>query len=354
MGWHVLGWEKDLNEIAPWQVDIINPLHQQKLTNMLFQAARDADVVILQMVHTEFALATMYALRDQFPGKHILAECDDNVFDVATYNQASDVYRPGSGLTRITIEQFKESDGLIVSTPYLKDLYSDTQKNIWVCQNSVDVKRWASLKRTKKRGIRIGWAGGSSHSDDLQTIEPVIRNIVKRYPQARFVFKSSDLPDFLKIDGVECVAKWSDVMSYPKAMASLGLDIGIAPLRDNAFNRGKSNLKWLEYSALGIPTVASNVGHFAQTVINGEDGLLADGPEEFEAHLSKLIEDRSYRTRMGRAAFHRVEQDFNVDKNIYHYRDCLREALTLKAKPAPSLYSGIETEEIKALPMGEA
>jgi glycosyltransferase involved in cell wall biosynthesis len=61
---------------------------------------------------------------------------------------------------------------------------------------------------------------------------------------------------------------------YAAFAASFGFDIGIAPLVDCNFNRSKSNLRWLEYSALKIPTVATDISHFRQTVRNGEDGFL--------------------------------------------------------------------------------
>ena len=125
--------------------------------------------------------------------------------------------------------------------------------------------------------------------------------------------------------GVVHVVKFARIDQYPKYLARQGFDIGIAPLADNAFNRGKSNLRWLEYSALKIPTVASNVGHFAETIRPGLDGILCDTPDDFTRELETLIKDRSLRWNLGQAAYDRVQSDFNVNGVVQQYKATLEE-----------------------------
>jgi glycosyltransferase involved in cell wall biosynthesis len=107
-------------------------------------------------------------------------------------------------------------------------------------------------------------------------------------------------------------------------------DIVIAPLRDSSFNRAKSNLKWLEAAALSVPCVASNVGHMAQTVRHGVDGVLANDPAAFGCAIDELITNRQTRSRIGKAANRRVRDDFNIDKTVFAYAKALAEAVQLK------------------------
>ena len=129
---HVLGWEKDLKEIAPWQYQIHLPEFSAQLTGQMNAAVRAADIVIFQYVHTEVALRTIYALKDMYPDKPILAEIDDDITDVATYNVASNCYVPGSQVMKSALGHFEVADAMIVSTPYLKEVYSDRNENIYV------------------------------------------------------------------------------------------------------------------------------------------------------------------------------------------------------------------------------
>lgn len=338
---NVLWWQKDLNEIHPWETEISEPGHGARIINEIWERFLWADVVVFQMVHTHAALdiflsmkeaaadAKIPELREKRGIPHrgptpVVVEIDDNMLSTADYNPASAVYGPGSAFRDIAVSQFKAADAMIVSTPYLKDLYSDLNDSIEVVPNCLDFKIWGNLRKKKRDGIRIGWAGGASHEGDLKIIELVVHNILKKHKEARFVFVHG-IPKFLRnIPRVECVDKFSRVDKYPAFLAQRGFDIGIAPLMDNAFNRGKSNLRWLEYAGLGIPCVASNVGHFKETLRHGEDALLADTPEDFEAHLSRLIENKSERKAMGQRAYRRAAKDFNTDAEVFRYAEILK------------------------------
>ena len=312
-------------ETAAWEVDIIDPEFRPRIMGEINAKVRMADVVIMGMVHTPAALNLFLSIKEAYPNIPVVAEIDDNMLSTADYNPASNFYGPGSQFRDVAVQQFKAADAMIVSTAYLKEVYGDLNENVHVVENSLDFKIWDRLQVKHKPGqIRIGWAGGASHSEDLRIVEPVIKNILAKYRNVRFVFIHG-APSFLKgIPGVEIVPRFSRIDKYPGFLASRGFDIGIAPLVDNAFNRGKSNLRWLEYAGMRVPCVASNVGHFKETLRPGHDALLADGPEDFQLSLEVLIGNRDIRRRMGNNAYERAKNDFNTDKNVFAYRDILR------------------------------
>jgi hypothetical protein len=339
----MLGWEKQQDYSAPWQFDIADANHQPRLFGMLYSGGQQADAIVFQRVETDAALTTFYAMKDQFPDKPILMEIDDDVTDVAAYNQAHGSFKPGSNLLNIAIAQMRACDGLIVSTPYLKEVYSEFCPNIYVVPNSIDVQRWDKVQRKKKPGIRIGWMGSTSHAEDLEIVASIIPEILEKHKDVTFVFGSGALPDFLKgIERVEVLEKWVPILKYPQHLAHQDFDIGMAPLRDNKFNRAKSNLRWLELAALGIPCVASNVGHFKETLRHGKDVLLAENANEFSAHLSALISSVSLRKQIGSAAKARVYEDFNTDKNLDLFVAAVNDCLNRPAKPAPSIMTGVD------------
>lgn len=324
----VFQYYKDLNDAHPWQWECTKPVVQHAIVRALDESAQQADVIVVQMVHTFQALALIRALRDRFPNKPILAEIDDNMISLPTYNEAEQQFRPGSKYRDLALSQFKEADAMIVSTAYLRDeVYFDINERIHVVPNSIDFNLWGAVKPRARKGIRIIYTAGGNHDEDIRILAPIIPRIVDRHPEVKFVFFHYAPPDIEALPGVEVLRKWVPIGKFPQSIASLGGDIGIAPLVDNAFNRGKSNIRWLEYSALRIPTVASNVGHFRETITNGVDGFLADNPEQFEAHLEALIKDKKTRKNIGVRAYQTVYDKFNVDRTSKRYVEILEEAI---------------------------
>ena len=354
---HMLWWQRDLNELHPWQIDIAKPEFRARIINELWDAVQKADVVVMQAVQTKEALDLFLSIKDlfsdKFPEKKLLLELDDNYISAPTYNPAHSFYAPNEPLRKLVIRQLETADGVIVSTPYLKQVYSDFNGNIIVAPNSIDFELWGKAKRKRLPGIRIGWSGGASHEEDLRIIEPVVRSILAKHPEVTFNFVHG-IPEFLRgIDRVECVGKFARIDKYPQHIASQGWDIALAPLVDNAFNRGKSNLRWLEAAALGIPCVASKVGHFADTIRDGIDGFLAEASRDFENYLEVLIRDSKLRRLMGQEAKDRVLRDFNVEITARKYAEDVR-ALVDKVQVIPPQtveWIGIDATGEVAIPL---
>jgi glycosyltransferase involved in cell wall biosynthesis len=113
---------------------------------------------------------------------------------------------------------------------------------------------------------------------------------------------------------------------YAPFAASFGFDIGLAPLVDCNFNRSKSNLRWLEYSALKIPTIATDISHFTQSITPFQDGILIqdNNLDKWKEAIELLIVDKNLRENIGRNAYKRVKKDFNVERNAPKYLRLLK------------------------------
>lgn len=333
-------WRKDEPETNPWEYDIFDPEKpwaRSQIINYLdacvrgTKDGRPADVIVMQMAHFDASLQVFAGLKRY--GKPLVAEIDDNYISTPEYNPAFSGYAPGQEFRRIANSQFEYADAMIVSTPYLREVYSHLNDHIYVVPNSIDFRAW-NVKPRSRPGIRIGWAGGYNHHKDLKIIEPVIKNILAKHRDVKFSLVHGAPLHLREIPGVEFVSKFAPIHQYPRHIAAQDWDIALAPLVDNAFNRGKSNLRWLESGALGIPCVASKVGYFAETIEHGIDGFLADHvgdtkkhAEEFEKYLDILITDRKLRTAMGLRAKDRINRDFNVDKVVYTYVEHLKDII---------------------------
>ncbi|UQY42733.1 glycosyltransferase [Mixta hanseatica] len=149
-----------------------------------------------------------------------------------------------------------QADWVVVSTAPLADEFSRFTSNIRIAPNGLPVDIWGELKsnkRTKKK-LRVGWAGGSTHTGDLSLIKPLIKAFEH---EIEWVFMG------MKPEGVQCeFHPGVPIEVYPEKLASLDLDLALVPLEINQFNICKSNLRLLELGACGIPVICTDIEPF--------------------------------------------------------------------------------------------
>lgn len=311
-------------------------IKQRLVQNTLEAILKVADFSIWQLVGNRYCLAFLQCAKDLLK-KPIFTEIDDWIWDLPAYNIASNPYRPNSEPEWVCSEQLKLSDGFIVSTSYiqekLKEMYPE--KPVYLIPNALDFEIWDHLKpvdlddKYKKQPgkIRIGYTGCGNHDGDMELVKRPILKILEEYPNVEFLtshpFPSwSDVKDNPQVINLN---RWVLIDRFPHEMAGWGLDIGIAPLRDNTFSRAKSNLRWLEFSAMHLPTVMSRVRPFAECVKDGVDGLLCRSEQEWYEALKMLVTNEEKRRSLGEAAYGRVRKDFNMDVIAGRYADALKE-----------------------------
>ena len=129
----------------------------------------------------------------------------------------------------------------------------------------------------------------------------------------RFKFLS-DTPEGVDLDLLGAVpfqfVPWSPEVEITETAT---LDIGLMPLPDDPWTRGKCGFKALQYMGLGIPAVCSPVGVNCDIITHNETGLLAASPDEWRECLKRLVSDPEFRRRLGQAGRERIEQHFALD-----------------------------------------
>jgi glycosyltransferase involved in cell wall biosynthesis len=159
------------------------------------------------------------------------------------------------------------------------------------------------------KAVVIGWIGTPGGFDYLRMLEPVFAALAKRYDIELCVISSDDY----RSTNVRVRNKsWSLGTEAEELRA---LDIGIMPLPDSEWTRGKSGCKALQYMASAVPAVVSPIGINARIVEHGVNGLLASGRDEWERSLSTLIEDADLRKRLGEAGRALVESSYTEEQN---------------------------------------
>lgn len=147
-------------------------------------------------------------------------------------------------------------DRFVVTTEPLKLSYRGCNDDIRIVPNYLERWRWGDLKPLRRQSAkpRVGWVGGISHSGDLEMIADVVRELSG---EVDWVFMGM-CPESLR----KYVHEFHEGLPfgfYPAKMASLNLDLALAPLEINPFNEAKSNLRLLEYGVLGYPVICSDI-----------------------------------------------------------------------------------------------
>jgi O-antigen biosynthesis protein len=147
-------------------------------------------------------------------------------------------------------------DRFVVSTPALANALSDFHADIRIAENRLPLDWWGQLALAVNPSTkpRVGWAGGAGHQGDLELIADVVRDLAGEVDWVFFGMCPDKLRPYVAeyIPGI-------DIQLYPEKLASLRLDLALAPLEDNLFNACKSNLRLLEYGICGFPVIASDI-----------------------------------------------------------------------------------------------
>ncbi len=272
--------------------------------------AENADVFITTLLWKQHDILKMLNIRKHFNLKWVV-DTDDNMYGIHPENPAKGHQ---DALEANRAKCLYLADGLTVSVPNLKKVYASLNPHIFVQKNALDFKLWDEFKVSPHKGIRIGWDGSKGHEPDLELIRPVIKEIKKDYPEVKFVTMGAQ-PDFSDEHH-----EWTPMMNYPKKLASLNLDIGLAPLIDSSFNRCKSNLRYLNYSALSIPVVYSPTENQ-----KGLPGINATSRYEWYEAISTLIEDKQLRRKLGQGQNRYIKEHFDMKNNVQDLAKWLKE-----------------------------
>ena len=187
-------------------------------------------------------------------------EIDDLITNIPLKNHYRSLHPKDT--FKLLREGISQVDRLVVSTPGLADAYANLHSDIKILELKLPPIWWSNLNiiKTDHKKPRVGWAGGSSHLGDLELIADVVKDLADEVDWIFFGMCPSKLMPYVKEfhSGVP-------IHLYPQKLASLDLDLAVAPLENNQFNDCKSNLRILEYGACGYATICSNTRAYSES-----------------------------------------------------------------------------------------
>lgn len=183
----------------------------------------------------------------------------------------------------------------------------------------IDPERYRKKEVNDSRKVRIGWIGSPSTLKYLKAVKQELEEVCLEANAG-----------LLLVNGHEGFAFKGDLRMIPwteegEVEAILQMDIGIMPLPDDEWERGKCAYKLIQYMACGLPVVASPVGMNNEVVWHGENGFLASDTKEWKKALLTLIQDAALRKKMGENGFELVQERFTLRGNFEVIRERIKE-----------------------------
>ena len=266
----------------------------------------------------------------------LIYEIDDIMFreDIPSYNKYKVAF-DGDDIRKSSCEIMKMCDEITVTCPFMRDYYKEKSGNpnvtvipnfmpkFWMGNRSNLARTMQSLEKNKRKP-RILYAGSGAHfdvdnrvkqKDDFAHVNQVIANTVDKYQWVFLGAYPLPLKPLIDAGKIE-FHPWVRLYEYSQKLYDLNVNMIVAPLQDNTFNRSKSDLKYIEACALGLPIACQDICTYENAPIKFKTG------DEMIAQIEHTLQDsKRYKSLCKKATNYADTRWLEDDKNI----DCYME-----------------------------
>lgn len=285
------------------------------------------------LIHREAFLlgSTFFERRFKRSKAKIIFDFDDSIFlpDTSHANQGLKWLKKPEKTGKI----IAMSDMVFAGNSYLAEYALKFNNNVKIVPttiNTTDVHK-KPVQVLKDETVCIGWTGSITTIKHFELALPVLKKLKQKYGKRIKIkvigdekYENSEL-------GIKGIG-WSRENEIEELST---LDIGIMPLPNDEWSKGKCGLKGLEYMALEIPPVMSRVGVNTEIIQDGINGFLADGEEEWIRKIEMLIDDKELRNKMGGEALKTVKENYSTESQKGKYLQYLNELFGVNAAEQP-------------------
>ena len=267
-------------------------------------------IIVLQQVQGQEWMKEIKRLQES--GICVLYEVDDYLHGVRKISS----HRAKEAFSAKKLKEYElcmgVCDGIIVSTEWLARRYRRHNPHVYLCRNSIEGRRYAELRLPERKSLNIGWAGGEGHLEAVTRWLPAVGQILDEFPHTRFLSMGLTVARRLGRPKQTAELPFISIENFPAALCNF--DLAIAPAGRGDFYAAKSDLRWLETGALGIPLVADPFVY--RGVEHGVTGLLAETPEEVAEGLRRLVVDAGLRRRIADTVRERILTERTIEIGI--------------------------------------
>lgn len=216
----------------------------------------------------------------------------------------------------------KAADRVIAGNNFLADEARGYNEKVTVVPTAIDMQNYTVKEYRDTAKVTLGWLGSSSTLPYLERLKPVFEKLDGRYNNVKLKIICDTFFDCENMPVVK--ENWSAEREIEQLRS---FDIGLMPLQDDLWSRGKCGLKILQYYGAGVPVVCTPVGVNGDVVRDGVNGYWARTDKEWIEKLSILIEDAGLRQRMGMRGRELVNRSFSLEHCAPMIYDVLKDVI---------------------------
>ena len=206
----------------------------------------------------------------------------------------------------------RHSNLIIAGNQYLKTQALPYNKNIAIIPTAIDTSKYTMKDYSRnKEKVTIGWIGSKSSLPFLKELTPAFDHLANHHDDIELKIICNDFFDCEKMPVIKKTWALEDENSDLQ-----DIDIGLAPLPNHEWTKGKCATKLLQYLSIGIPVVCSPVGVHNEIIQEGVNGLFAASLEEWTEKIALLIKDNTLRERIGLEGKKTVESHYSLKANV--------------------------------------
>ncbi|MEJ2609836.1 MAG: glycosyltransferase family 4 protein [Candidatus Thiodiazotropha sp.] len=205
----------------------------------------------------------------------------------------------------------RKMDGLICGNEWLADYFSDCNVPTWIVPTGIDTVRWHPVLKTLEKPFYLGWVGTSANFQYLYDLDRALHSFCTKFPSVKLLVVSDREPEFSYLSSKHIrYIRWSEEIEVQAVQL---MDIGLMPLKNGDWEKGKCSFKMLLYMAAGIPVVVSPVGMNNEILNIDNIGFGPENHSEWIDALTVLYESASLRKEYGLSGRRVVEQHYSLD-----------------------------------------
>jgi glycosyltransferase involved in cell wall biosynthesis len=275
---------------------------------------RDADVVVLHQIKLSSLEARLFAA---FTRRRVF-DVDDAIY-VRKPRRLGEAPDESPWRKKKFAATCRWVDEVAAGNDVLAGVARASARAVTVLPTSIDTAAYRTTTATAADPPTVVWIGSPENLIYLEMIRPALARLTVRHPTLKLRVICSQFPRWPEIN-VESIV-WS---SASEAGSLAAAHIGVMPLTDDAWSRGKCAFKLLQYMAAGLPCVASPIGANTEAVIDGVNGFHARTVDDWERCLQALIESPELRARFGASGRAHVESRYAMHRYQERYLELLR------------------------------
>ena len=241
--------------------------------------------------------------------RKMIANCRRTIFDFddAIYTRPG---KPHSLITTLRVKKrlhlwLKYADVVTTSNNFLANYARKYSNSVKVIPMALDTEVWKPRNNTGGNKTTIGWAGAPVNVPLVEKLDPVLTLLLKKYPFLKLAIFSGRKPT------LKCSFDYHPFKPNSEPKFVKNLDVGLLPLVDEEYARGKSPIKALQYLACGVPVVGNVIGATAE-ILNDKNSISVSNEKEWFDALEKLILNRNLAKAMGRFGQRLIEKKHNL------------------------------------------